>query len=223
MAASDEVLERLRRLDSCAISDALDTAGLPGAVTGIAPMWSGNLIVAGRARTVRAAPRLAGGPVTHIASPLVATAQAADVVVIDNGGRMDVSCWGGLLAAAAIGQGVTAVVVDGACRDVPECEEFGLPVFARATVPVSARGRIVQQDMDVPIRIGGVDVCSGDVVVADRSGVVFVPESRAESILRLAERIVDREQRMLAAVRAGRSVVDVMHDSQFPTVAEDGS
>jgi regulator of RNase E activity RraA len=212
------IIAALRGLDSCAISDALDTLGMPGAVTALAPMWPAGRTVAGRVRTVTAAPKAAAGPATHIATPLVAIAEADDVVVIDNHGRTDVSCWGGLLTEAAIRRGIAGVIVDGACRDVQESEALGLPVFARGAVPVSARGRIVQQAMDERIQVAGVSVTSGDFVIADVNGVVFVAAAEIERVIALALRIADREARMTEAVRGGRDVSEVMHDSQFPTV-----
>ncbi|WP_433367997.1 RraA family protein [Streptosporangium sp. CA-115845] len=215
--AAAEVV-RLRALDSCAISDALDTLGLPGAVTGLKPMWPAGRVMAGVVRTVKAAPKSAAGPATHIATPLVAVADPDDVVVIDNHGRTDVSCWGGLLAEAAVQRGVAGVIVDGACRDVQDCESVDLPLFARTAVPVSARGRIVQEDMDVPIQVRGVRVNSGDLVIADRNGVAFVARAEIGRVLDLAERIAARELAMARAVRSGRDVIDVMHDSQFPTI-----
>lgn len=218
MTASSEIVAALRKLDSCAVSDALDTLGLPGAVTSLHPMWSAGRTVAGRVRTVTAAPKAAAGPATHIATPLVAIAEPDDVVVIDNHARTDVSCWGGLLAEAAVQRGVAGVIVDGACRDVQESEALGLPVFARAAVPMSARGRIVQQAMDERIQVAGVSVASFDYVIADVNGVVFVTAPDAERVIALAHRIVDREARMADAVRSGRDVSEVMHDSQFPTV-----
>lgn len=219
LAAVDAtILERLRALDSCAVSDALDTLGLPGAVVDIGPMWEHAAVTAGRVRTVKAAPKSAAGPATHIATPLVAAAEPGDVVVIDNHGRRDVSCWGGLLAEAATQRGVAGVIVDGACRDVQDSAALQLPLFARAAVPVSARGRIVQEAMDVPIQVGGVAVRPGDWVVADRNGVAFIPAAHADRVIPLAARIIAREQAMGAAVRAGRSVIDVMHDSQFPSI-----
>jgi len=217
-ATAADAITRLRALDVCAVSDALDTLGLPGATVGLAPMWPFPSTVAGRVRTVKAGPRAATGPTTHIASPAVASSRPDDVIVIDNHGRTDVSCWGGLLAEAAVAAGIAGVVVDGACRDVPECAGLDLPLFARAAVPVSARGRIVQEEMDVPVQIRGVRVCPGDLVVADRNGVAFIAAEHVERVIALAERIAVREAAMAEAVRAGRSIVDVMHDSQFPTV-----
>lgn len=213
-----QTIDALRTLDSCAVSDALDTLGLPGAVTGLAPMWPSGKVLAGRVRTVTATPKSSAGPATHIATSLVAGADRDDVVVIDNHGRTDVSCWGGLLAEAAVQRGIAGVIVDGACRDVQESEALGLGLYARAAVSVSARGRIVQQAMDERIQVAGVSVASHDYVIADVNGVVFVAAGHSERVVALAKRIVEREALMAAAVRSGRDVSEVMHDSQFPTV-----
>jgi regulator of RNase E activity RraA len=113
---------------------------------------------------------------------------------------------------------VRGVVIDGACRDIVESEELAFPVFGRAVVPVSARGRVVQLAMDETIDVAGTRVDPGDLVLADRNGVVFVPHDRAGDVIALAERIVEREAAMVAAVRAGRPVTDVMHDARFPSI-----
>jgi len=57
-------------------------------------------------------------------------------------------------------------------------------------------------------------------VIADHSGLVFVPAERAEEVIDTAERITDREAAMVAAVRAGRSVVEVMAESAFVAIHE---
>lgn len=212
------LVKSLRSLDACAVSDALDTLGLPGAVTGLRAMWEPGRVTAGVVRTVAVAPKSTTGPTAHVATALVDASDQDDVVVIDNHGRLDVSCWGGLLAEAAIQRGIAGVIVDGACRDVQECEALGLPLYSRGAVPISARGRIVQRDMDVPIQVGSVAVMPGDLVIADRNGIVFVSREKADEVLDLASRIVEREAAMGTAVRSGRSVIDVMHDSQFPSI-----
>ena len=219
-AVTDEQLDRLRRMDTCAVSDALDTLGLPGATTGVRPLWDVRRPVVGRARTVTAGPRESGRPAQHIAAAAIEAAGAGDVLVIANGGRVDVSCFGGILTLAATRQGIGGVVIDGACRDIAESEEHGFPVFGRAVVPVSARGRIVQLAMEEPVPFAGITVQPGDVVLADRNGVVFVPAQEAGRVVTLAERIAAREEGMAAAVRGGQPVTEVMHDSKFPTDEE---
>ena len=194
-------LERLRQLDTCAISDALDTLVLSGATTELMPLWPVPHVVVGRALTVTAGPRQSDRPAAHIAASAIDVADAEDVLVIANQGRLDVSCWGGILARAAVHRGVRGVIVDGACRDIGESEELRFPVFGRAVVPVSARGRIVQLATQEPVEVAGTVVHPGDLVLADRNGVVFVPQGKVDVVLELAERIQERENNMVAAVR----------------------
>lgn len=210
------ISERLRSLGTCAVSDALDTLGMPGATTGIRPLWQVKSPVAGSVRTVLAAAKSGTAPGRHIAADAVATAAGGEVLVIANAGRTDVSCWGGILTVAAVRRGIAAVLVDGAVRDIAESEEAGLPVFGRAVVPVSARNRIVQRAMDVPVSFAGVTVQPGSWVVADRNGAVFVTGDGIHRVIGLAEQIADREAQMMGAIGAGQPVADVMHDSRFP-------
>ncbi|HEY1820202.1 MAG TPA: RraA family protein [Trebonia sp.] len=214
------MLERLRALDTCAVSDALDTLNLPGATTGIRSLWAVTEPVAGRVLTVQAGPRQSGKPAQHIAAAAIEAAEPGDVLVIANDGRTDVSCWGGILTLAAGRKGIGGVVIDGACRDITESAERGFPVFGRAVVPVSARGRIAQLAMDEPVEFAGLVVYPGDVVLADANGVVFIQADQLERVIALAELIVAREQRMAEAVSAGQPVTEVMHDSKFPTIEE---
>jgi regulator of RNase E activity RraA len=137
----------------------------------------------GWVRTVLAGPRQSDRPAQHIAAAAIDAANPGDVIVIANGGRIDVSSWGGILTLAARRRGIGGVVIDGACRDLAESEELGFPVFGRAVVPVSARGRIVQLAMNEPIRFAGVTVSPGDAVLADRNGVVFIPAAELDRVL----------------------------------------
>ncbi|GII25069.1 RraA family protein [Planosporangium mesophilum] len=216
--ADRALVARLAALDSCALSDALDGLGAAGALTGIRPLWPVRRTVVGRIRTLRVGPKEPeSGPTVHLATPLLADAGVGDVILVDAGGREDVSSWGGILSTAATLAGVSGVVIDGACRDIGESEQLGLPVFGRAVVPVSARGRIVQLAMDEPITVAGAPARSGDYLIGDVNGVVIVAAELAEAAVELAERIAAREAAMVAAVRSGRPVAEVMHDSQFPT------
>jgi len=203
--------ERLSALDACVVSDALDELALPGSVTGLQPL-SGTRLV-GRARTVLTGPARPGGK--HVAAQTVAVSGWGDVVVIGGGGRTDVSCWGGILTAAAMRRGLSGVVIDGAARDVDEIRAQGFPVFARGATTRTARGRITQVTADEPVEIAGVTVAPGDLVIADGSGVVFVPAGRAAEVLDIAGRLQARQARILQLVRAGEPVTELMSDASL--------
>lgn len=184
---------------------------------GIRPVWACPRI-AGRVVTVKIVPAGLTQPEHHLATPAVESAQPGDVIVVDNAGRTDVSSWGDILSNAAQFKGVGGVIIDGACRDVDGSQEIGFPVYARGGVPVTARGRIIQESFNTLIQCGGVQVRPGDLVIADGSGVCFIPQERAEEVIEAAERVAAREAAMVEAVRAGRSVVEVMAESAFQAI-----
>lgn len=199
---------RFERLATSNLSDALDSLGLRGAVIGIVPQWGRTRIV-GRAVTIRMTAAGAVPSTAHLGVDAIEASAPGDVIVIDNRGDLHNNCWGEILSMGARVKGVAGVVVDGAVRDVDACEQFGFPVHARGTVPITARGRIVQECWNVPVRLGDVPVRPGDVIVADVNGVVVIAAADIERVLDAAERIADKEARMVEALRAGRSMVEV--------------
>ncbi len=213
----EEAIARLAKLDACAVSDALDRLGLPGAVLGIGPLWPCPRI-AGRCVTVKIKPAGLERSRQHLCTSAIAAAAPTDVIVVDNGGRVDVAAWGGLLSLAAQIKKVRGVIVDGACRDVDESRELGFPVYGRTAVQVTARGRIVQQSFNEEISFAGVQVHPGDLVVADGSGAVFVPRARELDVIVQAEALAQREAVMADAIRRGRSVVEVMETMGYESM-----
>jgi regulator of RNase E activity RraA len=212
---SDPVLlKAFAELDSAAVSDALDSQGLPSGIGGIAPVW-GHPTVVGFASTVQLEPYTPGPSGAHIATTAVATAGADEIIVVANDGRTDVSCWGGLLSLGASLRGVRAAIADGSCRDIGEARALGFPVFARGGIPATARGRIQQQSAGQPISVAGVRVSQGDIVIADETGVAFVPRAHAEAVLEAAQGIAAREESIAEDLRSGTALPDAMRDARL--------
>ena len=204
---------RFEKLSTTNVSDALDALGLKGATYGITPLREAFGKVVGRAVTVK---MMAAGEVKskhHLGMQAIAAAEPGDVIVIDNSGKIDSSCWGGILANSAKAKGISGVVVDGATRDLDDCVACGFPVYARGTVVWTARGRIMEQSTNETISFAGVQVNPGDVVMGDMSGVVFVPWSHVEEVLVKAEELYDKEEAMVAEILASGDVLAT--DSKF--------
>ena len=202
-------LDRLSLLDTCSVSDALDSLGLRGAVYGLSCLTGEGKIV-GEAQTVKLGPPLPEQVKRHLGAATIMMCDTHSVIVVEHRGRTDVSGWGGLLSRGAVLKGVRGVVVDGACRDVDESRELGLPVFARSATPRTARGRVAELSYNEPITVCDATVAPGDLVIADGSGVVFIPKDRADEILSVAERIFSKEQLMARSLERGTEIGDVM-------------
>lgn len=206
---TDHLAARLRKLDACAVSDALDQAGLAGVALELSALSSPRR-VAGRVITVGLQPDDGRTTRRHLGTAAVEVAGPGDVIVVANDGRVDVGGWGGILSLGASLRGVEGIVIDGACRDLDEARELDLPIYGRAGVARTARGRIVEHAWNVPIVICGIAVAPGDYVIADASGVVFVPQPVAQDVLANAERIASKETMMADALRSGEPISSVM-------------
>jgi 4-hydroxy-4-methyl-2-oxoglutarate aldolase len=208
-----DLAARLDGLDVCAISDALDALRLPGAVAGILPVWEGAR-VAGRAITMTVTTAPGQRAERHLGAAAIDRAGPGEVIVVHQQrtaeGALPSAAWGGLLARAAQLHGIGGVVIDGACRDVDEIRELGLPVSARAVLPFTARRRCIETAVGDDVMVDGVTVATGDVVVADASGTVFVRVADLDAVLARARRLLAREQLMIADLTAGGAASDVL-------------
>jgi 4-hydroxy-4-methyl-2-oxoglutarate aldolase len=203
-------LTRLRRLDACTVSDALDRLLLSGVVTGT-PQQSGEGRIAGVAITIKldTGPPPAGPP-RHLGTRAIDSAGPNNVIVVEQRTGIDAGCWGGLLSLGAKKRGIQGVVADGPVRDIEEAQRYGLPIFTQSLTAFTARGRVVERDFNVPVQIKSVVVRPGDYVLADRSAIVFIAAQNVAEVLAAAEEIAAREAAMAAAISSGTPMVEVM-------------
>jgi regulator of RNase E activity RraA len=139
-------------------------------------------------------------------------AVAGDVLVIDNGGRLDEACIGDLIALETQAAGLAGVVIWGLHRDTAEIRAIGLPVFSlgsTSTGPqrVDARDAAALQSA----RIGEWTVGEADVAFGDDDGVLFAPKAQVLEILTISETIRDTEQRQADRVREGHGLRRQLH------------
>lgn len=216
---TDPNIQRLRRLDACAVSDALDKLGLPGAVTGL-PLRSagpgGNSRIAGRAVTMKVGPgQPPPGPPRHLGCTAIEQAGPDDIIVVEQRSGLEAGCWGGLLTLGARMRRVAGVVADGPLRDVDEAIGYEFPIYSRSLTSRTARGRVVELGTQVPVTLGAeqggqVTVQPGDYLLADRSAVIVIAASDIERVLAAAETIVAKEAAMAKAILAGTPIGQVM-------------
>lgn len=196
-----ELVKALGENPTAAISDSMSRVG---GAPGLRPM-SKAVSLAGPALTVHTRP--GDNLVVHKALDV---AQPGEILVIAGEGNRERALVGGLACHYAARRGIAGIVIDGAVRDLDELGELDLPVFA---LDVSHQGPYKDGPGSIggPVTMRGTAVHSGDVVVADQDGVVFVPQSRAQEVLEAAGRVMDNEARTMASIESDswdRSFVD---------------
>lgn len=153
-------------------------------------------------------------------------ARPGDVVVVDAGGSTMNAVLGDLISTKAKHRGIAGFIVDGLVRDLPEILPLDFPVFARGTTPLGPLHR-GPGEINYPICCGGIVTNPGDLIVADRAGIVVIPREFASELLVRLRQLEASNADYLAAVRRGvfsNAWVDrILTDHSCPAVNSDGT
>ena len=180
----------------------------------IRPLGLGTRLV-GRARTcrylIRRGAEGAHDPERRRTSPeivLIESIEEGDIFCVDALGVPTSGIIGDILSARLQARGVPAAVIHGAVRDSPYIAELGFPVFCSTVHPAHSGRDMEPVDYDRPIDMAGVQVRSGDILLADDEGVIAMPLAQAEIVARLGPPKERLELWIRARIVAGGSVLD---------------
>jgi 3-hexulose-6-phosphate synthase/6-phospho-3-hexuloisomerase len=194
---SDEkgIAEVLKLASAADVADACHNRGALADIKAIVP----GVKMVGRALTVWTYPGDWCKPVEAIDE-----AGEGQVIVIDAGG-LPPAVWGEKATMSCLQRKLAGVVINGAIRDVANIREMRFPAFAKLVTPVAGDPK-GQGMIDVPIRIGGQEIRSGDWIVGDDDGVVVIPQERAVEAANRAQAVLERENREMAEIGAGSTL-----------------
>ncbi len=205
-SAIDPLVPRLERLYSAVVADVLDTLGARDQClsTEVKPLDPG-FRCAGVVRTASCVPATRIDPPEpyKLEMEAIDSLKPGEVLVFSRG---EWAIWGELLSTAAKWRGAHGVIVDGYSRDTKGILDLGFPVFCRGVHPADSMGRLDVDAYDVPITCAGVDVAPGDLVLADRDGVVIVPRRLADTAVAKAEEKVQGEDTVRDKLAEGMSL-----------------
>ncbi|HET7116700.1 MAG TPA: RraA family protein [Hanamia sp.] len=128
-----------------------------------------------------------------------------DVYVADGFGKIN----GGTLIGSTLGNSIysksgNGVVFNGSARDLQGLSEIkGFNAFVRDFHPSFLEG-VVLMGLNTPIRIGHAIVLPGDLVIADREGVLFIPAQLAEQVISTAEFVTLKDKFGFEMVKSNR-------------------
>lgn len=200
-----ELVEGFRSVGTSTLADLLDNIGIQGVISGLRPVKEG-MVAVGPAVTVKEVSGVLGSYTTEDfpISKVIDFTEPGDVLVFDNGGK-EISTWGGLASTAAKVKGIEGVVVDGGCRDVDQIVALDFPVFSRHMTPTTAKTRIKILELNGTIQCSGIRVRPGDIIVADRTGIVVVPQEKAQDILEKAREAEKAEEHFTEGLKKGKT------------------
>jgi 4-hydroxy-4-methyl-2-oxoglutarate aldolase len=198
-------------LSTSAISDALDRLQINGQCAGIMPL-SRSFRLVGQAFTVRYVP---AGTASGTVGDYIDDLGEGQVVVLDNGGRLDATVWGDLLTATAHQRKVEGAVIDGVCRDSDQSFTLNFPIYSRGHWMRTGKDRVLVDTYQVPVNIGGVRIDPGDLLIGDADGVVSVPKARTAEVLDAARLIAAAEDQIRASVMSGTTLVEARRQAGY--------
>lgn len=196
------MLDRFATLTTPHLADACLRVGIPVrcAPSGLRPLEAGMRV---------AGPVL---PAVHAGSvdvflEAVSAARPGDVLVADNGGRLDEACIGDLAALDAAAGGIGGIVIWGLHRDSADIAQLGLSLFSLGALPTGPQ-RLDPRAPDAltAARVGPWRVTRADAVFGDEDGVLFVPLDRVDQVFEVAAGIAATEGRQADLIRGGTSL-----------------
>jgi 4-hydroxy-4-methyl-2-oxoglutarate aldolase len=212
-----ELIEGFKSLGDASgiVSDVLDELGITGVIGAsiLKPTIAGATMV-GPAITVRnimqrehvyetarrRVNKMAEFEAHNLATP-------GDIVVID--GVAGLSNMGGISAQTGKRQGEVGAVVFGGIRDVAHSRSVKYPIWSTEITPATGKWRLETVEINGDIQIGNIRVSPGDIVLADDTGVCFIPRGRAAEVLKLALDKHRKEEAKLRTIEDGASVADL--------------
>jgi regulator of RNase E activity RraA len=202
--AAPDALGVFRAHGTSAVSDALDLlgrgeTGLPGL-----GRVSGAGVVAGPAFTVRYEAVAPGSP--GPAGEFIDDVPPGAVVVVANDGRTDRTVWGDLLTLTALRGRVAGTVIDGVCRDVAAIRESGYSLWSVGSYMKSGKHRVRLTALQRPVRVCGVEISPGDVLIGDDAGCLAVPAGLLDRTAEQVRRVAAAEEAIRADIAAGLSL-----------------
>ena len=200
--ANDSNVERASRLDTTALSDAMDRLGIAGQCLGIKPL-DHKFRLAGRAFTILYGP--SASP-SGTVGDYIDDVEPGGIVVLDNGGRQDATVWGDILTWVAHERRVGGTVIDGACRDTHLAYQLNYPMFSRSYSMRTGKDRVQVEGTNCTVNIGDARVDAGDILRGDADGVVVLPKAHENAILDAAEQIDMVENEIRRAVQSGMTL-----------------
>ncbi len=213
----DDIVERMRNVSIEEAWGVLRNHGYHNQFAGEWKMIHDDVPVVGRALTAQylpSRPELADritergqqrGQVGAMNSWPIDALEQGDVYVADGMGKIvDGTLIGDNLGNAIFAKSGNGVVFDGSLRDLGGLEEIdGFNAFVRGWHP-SYLQQVMLAGLNVPIRIGEALVLPGDVVLAKREGVLFIPAHLAAEVVERAEIVMLRDMFGHQRLREGR-------------------
>lgn len=218
----NNLFNELLNFDTAAVSDALDSCKIEGALLGIKPIKCGKKLI-GPAFTVQYSSYESKPIDFKGAGDYIDDVPEHSVIVIDNNGREDCTTWGNILTQVALIKNIAGTVVNGSIRDVEFIRDNEYALYSRAIYMRSGKNRVYKSEQQKKLTIGDVIINPGDIIFGDDNGVVSIPKNLLEDIIYKVKNIFKTEENIINEVKKGTSLKEarIKHHYHAPWIKDD--
>ncbi|MCP4625608.1 MAG: RraA family protein [bacterium] len=174
-----------------------------------------NTKIVGPALTVKTP-----GADSTVVHKVMELAKPGDVLVIDRCGDREHACWGGMVTLSAHLQELAGGIIDGPATDVDEIEELEFPLYCRGLSAMTTKLLGLGGEINTVIQCGGVPVEPGDLIVADRNGILVLKPNEAREIADKALAMQETEKSLAEELRKGKSLSSLSKANTMITESE---
>lgn len=208
-----KVIRALSRISTATITTVLLKKGLRNVwMRGPQPIESELPRLVGRAFTLRFVPAREDLATPESWSSPKSTRAAIEampsgvIAVVDAMGITDAGIFGDILCARMVKRHITALVTDGAVRDIAGVLSTGLPVWCQGIASPPSVAGLTFVNWQEPIGCGGVAIFPNDVIVADDDGAVVIPQALLDTVVEEAAEQEALENWIMAEVDKGSAL-----------------
>lgn len=116
---------------------------------------------------------------------------------------------GGLSALVAKQWNLAGNIIDGGVRDIDTIRQLDYPIWSSGQTPITGKYRVEAMEINVPVTIKGIRVNPGDLIVADDSGVVVIPNEKIDLVLEKTIEAIEKENKIVELIKSGASIAEM--------------
>ncbi len=199
-------------MNSAVFSDILHDMGISCTIAGLTLNYTQKKVF-GRANTLKIRALKEGEDYRGIYDGLKTYERITpgEVIVVENEVE-DRAYFGELNANLAVRAGAIGTIVSSVTRDIDEVNRLDYPVFAKGYCCADVKGIATVEGHQVPICINGIDILPGDLIFADRCGIVRIPKHLEKEVLEKAIQVAETEGSILRRVLNNENAVSIYEE-----------
>lgn len=132
-----------------------------------------------------------------------------DEIILVANGFDNMAFFGELMSTFAIKNKLQGAVIDGVTRDKQATRTLRFPVFAKGNYAKDLRNKAIVKETDGKVKIGTVNIYSGDYLFGDSDGIVIIPKVLYNETMKKCASLLETEKEVKKLLEKGASLEEI--------------